>query len=150
MAAPSVHFEEFRFPIRLIYARNNRVDAKLYVDPSNRLVVKMENIVSPPDPYVMVMFQGDRYVSANGTNYLLTPSYEDMNLQGIVFRRRAETEPPRTTLGPNPWRERGAWSEVVPPLELARDREPEVSSRPEPAMLSFVPVVRIKIGRAHV
>ena len=56
MAAPSVHFEEFRFPIRLIYVRNNRLDAKLYVDSSNQLVVKMENAVSPPEPYVMVMF----------------------------------------------------------------------------------------------
>ena len=35
MAAPSVHFEEFRFAIRLIYVRNNRLDVKLYVDPSN-------------------------------------------------------------------------------------------------------------------
>ena len=55
MAAASVHFEEFRFPIRLIYVCNNRLDAKLYVDPSNELVVKLENATSPLDPYIMVM-----------------------------------------------------------------------------------------------
>ena len=71
-------------------------------------------------------------------------------MQGIVSRRRAETEPPRTISGPNPWRERGAWSEAVRPSEFARDRKPEVSSRPEPTMLSFVPVICIMIDQEHV
>lgn len=121
--------------------------------------MKIEDILSPPEPEVYVMFQGDRYVSANGTNYLLTPSYEDMNSQGIVSRRRVETEPPREAFGFNAWRDRGAWSEAVPPptpppmppTETARPREPpEVSSRTDPVTISFVPVIRIMIDQDYI
>ena len=101
-----------------------------YVDPSNCLVVIIENALSLPEPYVMVMFQGNQYVNAKGINYLITPSYEDMNPQGFVFHKRANTEPLRTaTMGSNPLHNRGAWSEAFPkPPGFTVDWEPKVSS----------------------
>ena len=151
MATPSVHQEEFLFPICLIYVRNNRLDAKLYMDPYNRLAVKLENAISLPEPYVMVMFQGDRYISATDTTFLLTPSYEDMTPQELVFHRRAETEPIRVTSEPNARQERKAWSEAFPlGSEARQEREAEVSSKSVPNSLSFVPVVRIMIDQENV
>ena len=53
------HHDVPQFDVRLVYAKDNLLGAKLYVDPSNRLVVKIDHVPSLPKPYVMVMFQGN-------------------------------------------------------------------------------------------
>lgn len=57
-------------------------------------MVKINVTITNLDPFVMVMMQGDRYISATGDIFLFTPFYEDMMPQGLVFPRRAHTEPP--------------------------------------------------------
>ena len=93
-----------QFDVRLVYARDNLLGAKLYVDPSIGLVVKIEHAPLLPEPYVIVMFQGNRYVSAKGVNYLITPLYENMTLHGIVSHTKAYSEPlreaPSTSMQP--------------------------------------------------
>ena len=73
------HFAQMLHNVQLVYARENHLGAKLYVDPSDTYVVKLENVPTIPEPYVMVRFQEDRYISARGLIFLITPKYEDMN-----------------------------------------------------------------------
>ena len=82
------------FNTKLIYLRNNKRGAQLYVDPSNQIVVRLADIHAAPKPYVQAMFQGDRYVSIKGTIYLITPSYEDMDSHGVVLQSRAHSDLP--------------------------------------------------------
>ena len=124
--------------MRLVYARDNILGAKLHVDPSNRLVVKIQHAPSLSKPYIMVMFQGDRYVSAKGINYLITPSYENMTLQRIVSHTKAYSEllrkSPSTSMQPM---RREVRNEVYtlsnPPFSL--EQEHEVSSHPDPTTI---------------
>ena len=90
-----VHHNVPQFHVRLVYTKDNLLGAKLYVDPFNRLVVKIELAHSLSEPYVMVMFQGNRYVSAKGVNYLITPTYENINPQGTASHKKAYNEPLR-------------------------------------------------------
>ena len=54
-----VRFEVPLFYAKLIYLRNNKRGAQLYVDPSNQIVVRLANIPMAPEPFVQAMFQGD-------------------------------------------------------------------------------------------
>ena len=87
------HFAQMLHNVQLVYARENHLGAKLYVDPLDTYVVKLENVPTNPEPYVMVRFQEDRYISARGLIFLITPKYEDMNPQGIVPHTRAYIKP---------------------------------------------------------
>ena len=55
-----VRFEVPLFNTKLIHLRNNKRGAQLYVDPSNQIVARLANIPIAPEPFVQVMFQGDR------------------------------------------------------------------------------------------
>ena len=94
-----VRFEVPLFNTKLIYLRNNKRGAHLYVDPSNQVVVKLADISVAPRPYVQAMFQGDRYVGTEGTIYLTTPSYEDMDSHGVVLHSKANSKPPMNQRG---------------------------------------------------
>ena len=87
------------FNTKLIYLRNNKRGAQLYVDPSNQIVVRLADIPTTPEPFVQAMFQGDRYVSTKSTIYLITPSFEDMDSHGVVLQSRAHSEPPMNPRG---------------------------------------------------
>jgi hypothetical protein len=67
------------------------------MDPQSRITVKMEDIRSPLEAKVWVNFQGDRYMSLGGIEYVLTPSFEHMNRWGHLLpkdnERGAQTEP---------------------------------------------------------
>lgn len=73
-----VHFDVLQLNIRLVYVKENCMGAKLHVDPSNCMVVKLETTLSIPSPYVMETFQGDRYIGIKGTTFLISPTFEDM------------------------------------------------------------------------
>ena len=73
--------------------------AQLYVDPSNQIVVRLVDIPAAPEPFVQAMFQGDWYVGTEGTIYLITPSFEDMDSHGVVLQSRAHSEPPMNPRG---------------------------------------------------
>ena len=45
------------------------------------------------------MLQGDWYVGMEGTTYLITPSFEDMDSHGVVFHSREISEPPTDPRG---------------------------------------------------
>ena len=84
-----VRFEVPLFNTKLIHVCNNKRGAHLYVDPSNQIVVRLADIPAAPEPYVQAMFQGDRYAGTEGTIYLMTTSYEDMDSHGAVLQSRA-------------------------------------------------------------
>ena len=94
-----VRFEVPLFNTKLIHVRNNKRGAHLYVDPSNQIVVRLADILVALEPYVQAMFQGDRYVGIEGTIYLITPSYKDMDSHGVVLQSRAHSEPPMSPRG---------------------------------------------------
>lgn len=62
--------------IRLVHLGENMYGANLYIDPQNKIAVKMEDILSPLETQVWVNFQGDRYMSLGGIEYILSPSFE--------------------------------------------------------------------------
>ena len=94
-----VRFEVPLFNTKLIHLCNNKREAQLHVDPSNQIVVRLADIPTAPEPYVQAMFQGDRYVGTEGTIYLITPSYEEMDSHGVVLQSRALSEPPMNPRG---------------------------------------------------
>ena len=94
-----VRFEVPLFNTKLIYLRNNKRGAQLYVDPSNQIVVRLADILVAPEPFVQSMLQGDWYVGTKGTIYLITPSFEDMDSHGVVLQSRAHSEPPMNPRG---------------------------------------------------
>ena len=94
-----VRFEVPLFNTKLIHLRNNKRGPQLYVDPSNQIVVRLADISAAPKLYVQAMFQGDRYVGTEGTIYLITPSFEDMDSHGVVLHSRAHSEPPINSRG---------------------------------------------------
>ena len=51
-----VRFEVPLFNTKLIYVRNNKRGAQLYVDPSNQIVVRWADIFAALEPYVQAMF----------------------------------------------------------------------------------------------
>lgn len=79
--------------IQLKYTRNSFVGAKLYVNSSNYIVIKIENAPQLPEPNVVVMFQGDLYDSVSGTIFLITPTFKDMNSLGLGLCIKAYSEP---------------------------------------------------------
>lgn len=72
------HYETPSFNIQMAYTRANVYGAHLYVDPSNRYVVKMglDIGLAKPERWVMAMFQDDRYIDEHGVVYVINPSYE--------------------------------------------------------------------------
>ena len=68
----------------LVYFGQNMHIAHLYTDPSYRIAMKMEDILSPLEQEVWVSFQGDRYMSLGGINYMLSPSFECTDRYGKV------------------------------------------------------------------
>lgn len=52
-----VHFNAPIFDIQLIYVRESCVGPKLYVDPSNHIVVRTKYLPQVLEPFVMVMLQ---------------------------------------------------------------------------------------------
>ena len=68
----------------LVYVGINKHDTKLYADPQNRIAVKMEDIVSLIDKAIWVNDQGDQYMAKNGTRYVPTDFYEDMDAFGWI------------------------------------------------------------------
>ena len=61
--------------------------------------MRLADIPAAPEPFVQVMFQGDQYVGIEGTIYLITPSFEDMDSHGVVLHSRAHSEPPMNSRG---------------------------------------------------
>ena len=90
----NVQFDVTLFNTRLIFMCNNKRGVYLYVEPSNQIVVKLENVPVALEPFVHAMFQGDHYVSVDGTIYLITPSYEDMDNRGVVYHAKVYSKPP--------------------------------------------------------
>ena len=58
---PHDHVRRLKFDIMLKYVRYNQCGAKLYIDPLDRLTVKIKDVPSPFEPEVWVNYQGDRY-----------------------------------------------------------------------------------------
>ena len=82
-----------RFDTKLVFVRENQYGAKLYNDFLNKCAVKIEEIPTPFEPVVMVNYQGDQYMDANGTRYFLMPLFNDMDPIGQVHQVRAQTKP---------------------------------------------------------
>ena len=84
---------------RLDQFGQNMHGTHLYTDPSYRIAMKMEDILSPLESKVWVTFQGDRYMSLGGIEYVLSSSFECMDRYGKVHPRRpdqgARTKPTR-------------------------------------------------------
>ena len=78
------HVGRLKFDIRLKYIRYNQYGAKLYIDPLGRLTVKIEDVPSPFEPEVWVNYQSDRYMSIQGTKFMLTPRFEFMDPTGVT------------------------------------------------------------------
>lgn len=57
------------FDIQLIFLQENKNGARIYCDPHNNCVVKIDHILSPFEPKVMVNYQGDQYMDINGLKY---------------------------------------------------------------------------------
>ena len=89
------HYESPTFGTKLVYICNNVYGAHLYVDPSNRYVVKMgpDVGIAKPERWVMAMHQDDRYINEHGVVYLITPSYKIMNCSGVIIRMGAHSDP---------------------------------------------------------
>ena len=77
----------------------NAHNARIYKDNQGRYVVKVEDHPSEDEPSVMANYQGDRYMGTEGTIYLITPSYEDMDSHGVILQSRALSEPPMNPRG---------------------------------------------------
>ena len=70
------------YSTRLIFICENRLGAKLYIDPLNKIAVKIEDIPMPTEAEVWVRPQGDQYMSIMGIRYLITTKYENMDSDG--------------------------------------------------------------------
>ena len=83
------------FDTRLVFVRENAVGAKLYCDPTNRLVVKIEHVTSPFEPEVWANYQYHQYMSQSRIMYVITPHFEWTNASGRIQKpdARASTEP---------------------------------------------------------
>ena len=149
-----VRFDIPLFNTKLIHMRNNKRGAHLYVDPSNQVVVRLADIPVTPEPYAQAMFQGDRYLGTEGTIYLITPSYEDMDSHGVVLQTRASSEPPMNPRGLERTLDRPTRSfDYLPsappmPTHYSTPAEPEVSSHGY--TISYVPVYRIMLDQNHI
>ena len=100
------------------------------------------------------MFQGDRYVGTEGTIYLITPSFEDMDSHGVVLQSRAHSEPPMNPRGlertlVRPTRNMD-YLPSAPPILIHYNPqiEREVSSHGN--TISYVPVYHIMLAQIHV
>ena len=118
---------------RLVLFEQNKLSAYLYMDTNSQIAIKMEDILSPLKFKVWVTFQGDRYMSLGGIEYMLSPSFERMDRYGWVLSTRQD---PRT--GTKPTRDHpsnpqgsqrplqsGGAVPIVPP-EMPRAPQPEV------------------------
>ena len=83
------------FDTKLVFIRENAVGAKLYWDPTNRLVIKIEHVMSPFEPEVWASYQYHQYMSQSGTTYVITSHFEWTNMTGRILKpdARATTEP---------------------------------------------------------
>lgn len=72
------------FHIMCVYIDIKKHSAKLYADTLNKIIVKMEDITSPLKRMVLVNYQGDQYVSRNGTRYVEMELYEHINAFGEI------------------------------------------------------------------
>ena len=94
------------FDIMLIFVHKNKLGAKLFRDPLNRIVVKIEEKPSLFETEVWVNYQCDHYIDSNGVHYVFTNDIEHVDSRGKIclgFQRyntsyKPTTPPiPRTT-----------------------------------------------------
>lgn len=85
---------------RLVLIGQNMYGAYLYMDPNSKIAVKMEDILSPLESEVWVTFQGDRYMSLGGIEYMLSLAFDSMDRYDVIHPRRMDqgvrTEPLRS------------------------------------------------------
>ena len=93
-------------------------------------------------------------MGTEGTIYLITPSFEDMDKHGVVFHSRAHNEPPMNPRGVERTLARPTRSMDFFPLAPPMPRhynpqiEPEVSSHGD--TISYVPVYCVMLDQSHV
>lgn len=95
------HYNAPKFDVYLIYIRENHLGAKLYVDLSKQLIVKIKIALIGLKLFVMVILQGENYFSAKGDIFLFMPFYKYMTPQGLVFPRWVHIEPPQEISDPS-------------------------------------------------
>ena len=83
------HMKSVKFDTKLVLFNKNKHGCKLNYNLLNSCAIKMEDIPMPFDPKVMVNFQGDQYISVNGTRYLIMPMFDDMDNKRKVHQIRA-------------------------------------------------------------
>ena len=119
------------FNVMLIYVGINKHGAKLYADPLNKIAVKMEDIHSPFARMVLVNYQGDQYVSRNGTRYVQTDHYEHMDAFGWIQPGIESHQP-------------------SPPTMPHQSFEAEVGSNSSEHLIYDMPVNRIYVDNLNV
>ena len=68
-----------RFAMFLEFVKQNQWGAKIYIDPHDNYVVRVDDQNKEYKPKPLVNYQGDRYVDNEGTLYLMVQDVENVD-----------------------------------------------------------------------
>lgn len=86
-----------QYNMALTYVTLNEQNARIYVDPFDRYVVKIADIDTPFNPNPWVNYQGDSYMGQWGERYVVTMDPEKVDDMGCKVASKGPTNP----LGPS-------------------------------------------------
>ena len=75
-----------RFAMFLEFVKQNQWGAKIYIDPHDNYVVRIDDQNEDYRPKPLVNYQGDRYVDNEGTLYLMVQDVENVDKWGQPIR----------------------------------------------------------------
>ena len=75
-----------RFAMFLEFVKQNPWGAKIYIDPHDNYVVRVDDQNEEYNPKPLVNYQGDRYVDNEGTLYLMVQDVKNVDKWGKPIR----------------------------------------------------------------
>ncbi len=75
-----------RFAMFLEFVKQNQWGAKIYIDPHDNYVVRIDDQNEDYRPKPLVNYQGDRYVDNEGTLYLMVQDIENVGQWGQIIK----------------------------------------------------------------
>lgn len=137
------------FQTKILFVCVNAHGANIYCDPSNQYLVQMGPPFASQPSEVMATFQGDHYLSANGTVYRHTFFSHEMNGSGLRLHgmdARAQTEPVKAFERGSPSHRRTStappWSSGDPDKRVQEEVD-SFSTHPAHEASCLIPMKRI-------
>ena len=98
---------------------------------------------------MVVNFQGDQYMGMNGTKYLLTPHYEEMDFTRRILHTKADLGPTLGNPGADPGTGKQSQSKE-PSAPSMPGKEPQVRSKLVDMALYHMAVTRIYVDNPYI